>query len=204
MGCLGTDADPEYVRFLPGRLAESIENAAQNLTPARAGWAVIDDFEHTHCRRWIFRPDKMRADPFGAITVRANMHPGYENPDAIAPSGPVDPGISLLSIQSEQGKPLALLVNYANHYFGSPFVSSDYYGLFAANIAQRIGSGSGPFVAMMSQGTSGDQMCAVFPMQNGLPGPRRWWLRRLAPSRAISQRSMRASRSICTRIPCAS
>src|SRR5688500_19660532 len=46
------------------------------------------------------------------------------------------------------------------HYFGSSFVSSDYYGLFADNIARRIGagSGSGPFVAMMSQGTSGDQM----------------------------------------------
>ena len=102
----------------------------------------------------------MRTDPFGAVTVRANMHPGYQNPDAIAPSGPVDPGISLLSIQTADGKPLALLANYSMHYFGSPFVSSDYYGLFAANMARRIGasSGNGPFVAMMSQGTSGDQM----------------------------------------------
>ncbi len=160
MACLGTDADPDYVKFLPGRIAEGITKAAQHLTPARAGWAVVDDFEHTHCRRWIFRPDKMRADPFGAVTVRANMHPGYQNPDAIAPSGPVDPAISLLSIQSPEGKPLALLANYSMHYFGSPFVSSDYYGLFAANIAKRIGvgSGNGPFVAMMSQGTSGDQM----------------------------------------------
>jgi hypothetical protein len=61
MGCLGTDADVEYVKFLPGRLAEGIENATRNLTAARAGWAVINDFEHTHCRRWIFRPDKMRS-----------------------------------------------------------------------------------------------------------------------------------------------
>jgi hypothetical protein len=160
MGCLGTDADSEYAKFLPGRLAEGIEKAAQSLAPARAGWSVVDDFEHTHCRRWIFRPDKIRSDPFGALTVRANMHPGYENPDAIAPSGPVDPAISLLSIQSNEGKPLALVANYSMHYFGSPFVSSDYYGLFAANLAQRIGAGSGngPFVAMMSQGTSGDQM----------------------------------------------
>jgi hypothetical protein len=156
----GTDADPEYVRFLPGRLAEGIEKAAQNLTPARAGWAVAEDFEHTHCRRRIFRPDKIRTDSFGGVTVRANMHSGYENPDAIAPSGPVDPGISLLSIQSAEGKPLALLANYSMHYFGSPFVSSDYYGLFAGNIAERIATGSAnePFVAMMSQGTSGDQM----------------------------------------------
>jgi hypothetical protein len=160
MGCLGTDADSEYVRFLPGRLAEGIEKAAQALVPARAGWSVIDDFAHTHCRRWILRPDKMRSDPFGALTVRANMHPGYQNPDAIGPSGPVDPALSLVSIQSADGKPLALLANYSMHYFGSPIVSSDYYGVFAARLAERIGAGSGngPFVAMMSQGTSGDQM----------------------------------------------
>ncbi|SRR5581483_2611371 len=157
MGCLGTDADPDYVRFLPGRIAEGIEKAAARLEPARAGWAVIDDFDHTHCRRWIFRPDKMRQDPFGAITVRANMHPGYQNPDAIAPSGPVDAAISLLSIQSADGKPLAVLANYSQHYFGSPIVSSDYYGLFASKLARRIGGGEG-FVAIMSQGTSGDQM----------------------------------------------
>lgn len=160
MGCLGTDPDNDYVKFLPGRIAEGIEKAAEALQPARAGWAVIDDLAHTHNRRWIYRPDKMRTDPFGAVSVRANMHPGYQNPDAIAPSGPVDPAISLLSIQTADGKPLALLANYSMHYFGSPFVSSDYYGLFAANMARRIGasSGNGPFVAMMSQGTSGDQM----------------------------------------------
>ena len=58
MGCLGTDADAEYVKFLPARLAEGIIKAAQDLKPARAGWGVIDDHDHTHCRRWIFRPDK--------------------------------------------------------------------------------------------------------------------------------------------------
>ena len=30
-------------------------------------------------------------DPFGQRTVRANMHPGYQNPDVIGPAGPVDP-----------------------------------------------------------------------------------------------------------------
>ena len=32
----------------------------------------------------------MLDDPFGQRTVRANMHPGYQNPDAIAPASPVD------------------------------------------------------------------------------------------------------------------
>jgi hypothetical protein len=158
MGCLGSDADIEYAKFLAPRVAEAIAAAAQRLAPARAGWTTVDDFKHTHNRRWIRRPDKMLADPFGAVTVRANMHPGYENPDAIAPSGPVDPGITMLALQSAGGKPIALLANYSMHYFGAPAVSADYYGLFAAAIAKRIGDKDSAFVAMMSQGTSGDQM----------------------------------------------
>ena len=79
----------EYVALLPGRIAEAIARAALNLEPARIGWSVIDDPAHTFCRRWIRRPDKMIDDPFGERTVRANMHPGYQNPDVI---GPVRPG----------------------------------------------------------------------------------------------------------------
>ena len=154
MGCLGSDADARYAATLPSRIAEAIDGAAQRVVPARAGWTVVNDFEHTHTRRWILRGDRMKTDPFGGLTVRANMHPGYQNPDAIGPSGPVDPAISMLALQSTEGKPLALLANYSMHYFGAPAVSSDYYGVFAAAISQRLGGA----VAIMSQGTSGDQM----------------------------------------------
>ena len=157
MGCLGSDAQADYAELLPGKIAEAIDRAAARLAPAKAGSASLDDYEHTHCRRWIFRPDKMRSDPFGNLNVRANMHPGYQNPDAIAPSGPVDPGLSVLSVQTLEGKPLAVLANYSQHYFGSPILHPDYFGVFSEKIAALIGAGEG-FVAMMSQGTSGDQM----------------------------------------------
>src|SRR5206468_387357 len=101
--------------------------AAKNLAPARIGWTAVDDWEHTNCRRWIMRPDKMRSDPFGEKSVRAMMHPGYQNPDYIGPSGPIDPGLSLLSVQSPEGRPLALLANYSMHYFGAQALSADYY-----------------------------------------------------------------------------
>jgi hypothetical protein len=127
------------------------------LAPARIGWAAVNDYEHTHCRRWIYAPDKMLTDPFGGRTVRANMHPGYQNPNAIAPSGPVDPELSVLSIQSLDGRPVALLANYSMHYFGSPPVSADYFGLFSGNIRRKIGADEN-FAGIMSQGTSGDQM----------------------------------------------
>ena len=114
----------------------------------------------------------MLDDPFGQRTVRANMHPGYQNPDAIAPSGPVDPALTLLSIQSRQGRPIAVLANYSMHYFGAEPISADYFGRFGAALARRIGATSAqpPFVAIMSQGTSGDQMWMDYGQPKKDPG----------------------------------
>ena len=143
MGALGCPADENYVKILPGLIAESIERAVRNLEPARIGWSSIDDHVHTHCRRWIRRPDKMLDDPFGERTVRANMHPGYQNPDVIGPSGPVDPELIVLSVQSRSGRPIAVLANYSMHYYGAEPISADYYGRFAAALARKIGRSSG-------------------------------------------------------------
>ena len=172
MGALGCPADASYVSLLPGKIAESIERATRLLEPARIGWNVIDDHEHTFCRRWIRRPDKMLDDPFGQRTVRANMHPGYQNPDAIAPAGPVDPALTLLSVQSLNGRPIAVLANYSMHYYGAEPVSADYFGRFAAALAKRIGAQAvdPPFVAIMSQGTSGDQMWMDYGQPKKDPG----------------------------------
>ncbi len=157
MGCLGSRVDPGYAAFLPARLAAGIVGAIERLAPARIGWAQADDWEHTFNRRWIRRPDKLLSDPFGQLNVRANMHPGHQSPDAIGPSGPVDPQLSVLAVQRIDGKPLALLANYSQHYYGSPLLSSDYYGRFAQHVATMLGADKA-FVGLMSQGTSGDQM----------------------------------------------
>ena len=161
MACLGTRLDKDYAAFLVPKIAEGIAAAAKNLQPARIGWASIDDWEHTHNRRWIRKPGAEIVDPFGEKTGRANMHPGYLSKDIIGPSGPVDPELSVISIQTKGGKPLGLLANYSQHYFGAGPVSADYYGAFCRHIAQKIGQpgeGNGPFVCAMSQGTSGDLM----------------------------------------------
>jgi len=165
MGCLGSRMDTNYAVFLTPRIAEAIVGAVSNLVPARVGWGGVDDWEHTFNRRWIRRPDKRLTDPFGESSVRAHMHPGHESPDAVGPSGPVDPGLSVVGVQTLEGRPLALLANYSQHYYGSPLVSSDYYGRFAQHLAGLIAPAAdsstpttNSFVAIMSQGTSGDLM----------------------------------------------
>ena len=158
MGALGCAVDSGYAAALPGKIAASIEHAVANLQPARVGWGSIDDSDDTHCRRWIRQPDKPVIDPFGRPSARAHMHPGHENPDVIGPSGPIDPQLSVLAVKSLSGEPIALLANYSMHYFGATPIAADYFGRFARTIGPLIGVQEGkPFVAMMSQGTSGDQ-----------------------------------------------
>lgn len=161
MGCLGTDADENYVPFLRLKLVEAIETAAANAEPARVGFAVQNAADYTALRRWIRRPDKVEVDPFGNRTVRANMHAGKVWGDVTGESGPEDPDLSILSIQALDGRPIAVLGNFSMHYFGGEKpVSADYFGLFCEGLKARIAgsakTGKPPFVGIMSHGCSGD------------------------------------------------
>ncbi|MCH5377416.1 MAG: LamG domain-containing protein, partial [Planctomycetes bacterium] len=160
LACLGTNADPNYVPYLREKLAEAIAAAEANLEPAKVGWGSTQAPEFTALRRWILRPDRLRDDPFGNPTVRANMHAGRKWEDVVGESGPEDPQLSMISIQSSSGRPLALLANFSMHYFsGDKPLSADYFGRFAEDLQNRLGSEETqktPFVAIMSHGCSGD------------------------------------------------
>jgi len=171
MACLGSRADPDYQQFLTEQIVKSIQQAADKLVAAKIGWTVVQDYEHNNCRRWIYRPDRIATDPFGEHNVRAHMHPGHQSPNHIAPSGPADPDLSLLSIQTTAGRPLVVLANYAMHYYGTSPVSADFCGRFGDRLADLIGveADDPSFVGIMSQGTSGDSMW----MDYSEPAPKR-------------------------------
>ncbi|MFT5299588.1 MAG: putative membrane-bound dehydrogenase-like protein [Mariniblastus sp.] len=161
MMCLGCAADDSYVKFVPARVAQAIADAHENLQPAKVGWAIVDGADLTNCRRWITRSDRMGTDPFGQRTVRAMMHPGYQNSDYASPAGPIDPGLSVLSVVSANDEtPICVMANLSMHYFGAGGFSADYYGEVARLLEGRIENLSGKtppgFVGIMSQGTSGD------------------------------------------------
>ncbi len=161
MSCLGTDADPEYRAYLRIKLTQAIEEAQSHLEPARVGWAAVNAEHYMAIRRWIRRPDRLGEDPFGNPTVRANMHAAQVWDDVTGPSGPEDPDLSLLAIESLEGHKIAVLANLSMHYFsGVPPISADYYGLFSDGLAARLSSdspaGKHPVVGIMSHGCSGD------------------------------------------------
>jgi len=157
MTCLGSRADAKYAAWLPGKIAEAIVAANARLKPARVGSFAVEDGEHTFVRQFFYRSDKKLVDPFGVRSVHANMHPGYENPDMTMQTGPKDAMLTVLAVQGVDGTPIALVANYAMHYFNSKPISSDYFGEFAAQFSARIGAPR-DYVAMLSQGVSGDLM----------------------------------------------
>jgi hypothetical protein len=158
-GVFQSEPDAGYAQYLAERIAKGIEKANANLVPAKLGWGVASDPTQVFNRRWFMKPGILDADPFGRTTDRVKMNPGYLHPGLLKPAGPTDPEVSVLSVQTARGRPLALLANYSLHYVGGVEpLSADYYGAFAERIAQllEVGKGEPAFVGILSNGTSGD------------------------------------------------
>jgi neutral ceramidase len=143
-------------RFVEG-VAASIIEAHAKLRPAVFGAAAQPLPEEVFNRRWHLKPGKMPPNPFGEYDT-VKMNPGT-NPDMLdRPAGPTDPDLTIISVQDTKKRPLALFANYALHYVGgSPGggVSADYFGEFARLMPSRL-KGDDDFVAMLSNGASGD------------------------------------------------
>jgi neutral ceramidase len=157
-GVFQSDPDPDYVKYLPHRIAEGIARAQSNLAPAKIGWAVGRDPAQVFNRRWKMKPGTITPNPFGSID-QVQMNPGYQAKGLIEPAGLTDPEVSVLSLRSPEGRPIALLANYSLHYVGNvPALSADYFALFAERIGQLLGADKTrpSFVGIMSNGTSGD------------------------------------------------
>ena len=171
IAALGTPADADYIAFLPKKIAEAVAAAQANLQPAKIGWAVGNDSNNVYNRRFLMREGTAMTNRFGGKSNdRAMMNPGHANANKIARTGTVDTAVSVISMVDKNDKPIALFANYSTHYAGVPgnVLSGDYFAVFAerikAKIAEKIGAENMPdsFVAIMSNGTSGDANCIDF------------------------------------------
>jgi len=156
----GTES-PDYGRFVVRRIADGVRRAINHLEPARIAWGTAEVPDQVFNRRWLMKPGTPLPDPFGGTGDRVKMNPGHQRPGLLKPSGPVDPEVCFLAVESVAGRPIALLANYSLHYVGGTGrqqISADYFGVFADRIQQLIGADrlDPPFVGILSNGTSGN------------------------------------------------
>ncbi|MHC4879773.1 MAG: sialidase family protein [Planctomycetota bacterium] len=168
----------DYQKFVIQRIADGVRRAISHLEPARIGWGEGEVPQHVFNRRWLLKDGQSVTSPFGDQELAA-MNPGRYLDVLDKPAGPVNPKVYVLSVESKEGRPIALLANYWLHYVGGVgkgHVSADYFGVFAERIGQLLASRSReashedraansressyedhpPFVGILSNGASGD------------------------------------------------
>ncbi len=157
-----TEPDPAYRAWLPSRLADSVRLAVNNLAPASIAWGSGSVPGHVFNRRIRVKPGVTYTNLLGKTGDGAKMN--WSSPEPAVDgtfSGPVDPEVFVVSVRHADGRPLALLANYSLHYVGGVgpgHLSADYFGEFANVMTDRLGATrqDPPFVALLSNGTSGD------------------------------------------------
>jgi len=147
-----------YQEFLIRRFADVTRIALNNLEPAQIGWGSGSVPQHVFVRRWKMKEPVI--NPFGKYD-KVVMNPGRVAPNLHEPAGQPDPEVSFISIQSTDGRPIALLANYSLHYVGGTLrndISADYFAVFADRIQELLKADrqEPSFVGIMSNGTSGD------------------------------------------------
>ncbi len=158
-----SEPDEEYASWLVTRMADSVRIAVNNLRPAKIGWGMGSEESEVFNRRFFMKPGTTPPNPWGETDEAVKMNPGHENPNIVKPAGPIDPDVAILAVRNEEGDPIAVLGNYTLHYVGGGSgsdVSADYFGVWAEIMERELGgnmaSTKPPFVAMLTNGCSGD------------------------------------------------
>ena len=93
----------QYIETLPGRIAQAVKQASNNLVPARLSAAVGHEDSISFNRRFFMTDHTV------------GWNPGKLNPKIIKPAGPIDPAVAVVYVESDSGTPISTYVNFANH-----------------------------------------------------------------------------------------
>jgi hypothetical protein len=140
----GEFPDPDYLEWLAVRIADGIRVAQTRLEPARIAHGVAQVDGVCFNRRYRMRD--------GTVV----FNPGPHNPDVVEPTGPIDPEVVALLVESVDGAPLALWSCLSTHYAGTDdelAISADYYGDYARAVSRCLGE---QCVGLHANGTSGN------------------------------------------------
>jgi len=181
----GGDSSPGRIAYEKRRkdgLAEALIEAIESLEPAKVGFASDEEPTEVFNRRWFMEEGFMPKNPLGGYD-KVKMNPGLNN--LVKPAGPTDPEVAVIDVRDQKGQPLGLIANYALHYVGGVprvidekgrevgMASADYFGEFARIMPYRLrgATSNENFVAMMTNGTSGDINNIDFYRNRGLRAP---------------------------------
>lgn len=172
----GGDTSPGRIAYEKKRkegVVKALTEAIQSLEPAKVGFSSDEESSEVRNRRWYLKEGTMDPNPLGGFDqVRTNA----PRNNLVKPAGPIDPEICVIDVRTRRGKALGLIANYALHYVGGipkvidengrdvGMASADYFGEFSRIMPYRVGGSRPPenFVAMMTNGTSGDINNLVF------------------------------------------
>ena len=101
---------PKYLPIVVGGIVEAFKQAQKNLEPSKIGWGGTLEPSEVFNRRWYVTDPELLKNPFGEKD-KVRMNPPRGSGSLVKPAGPVDPEISFLSVQSQSGRPIALLGN---------------------------------------------------------------------------------------------
>lgn len=156
-----SEKDDRYHRSLARKIAEAIVEAHESAEPASVRFHALAFPELVANRRFRIEPGTAGPNPFGDTgeTVASIFRATKKN-KITGPAGPTDPAFRYLYAERPDGSPLAVLGNFSVHYCGGysgGIVSADYFGAFCRHLEKRVAESSdAPFVALQSNGTSGD------------------------------------------------
>ncbi|MBX9622926.1 MAG: neutral/alkaline non-lysosomal ceramidase N-terminal domain-containing protein [Gemmataceae bacterium] len=133
----------EYVAGLPAKIAEAVQKADAARKPAKVSFAAGREDGLAFNRR------------FHMTDGTVGWNPGKKNPKIVRPAGPTDPSVPVVFVETAEGKPIAVYVNFAMHLdtVGGMHYSADYPGTLARALAEVKGDG---LVTLFATGTCGD------------------------------------------------
>ena len=112
----GPTFSDEYESFIAVKIFDAVKIAFSNLQEVviKSGMGNAENISFH--RRFLMKDG----------TVKFN--PGRLNPDIVEPMGPVDPGVGIICLETTEGIPLAILVNFALHLdtIGGTEISADF------------------------------------------------------------------------------
>jgi hypothetical protein len=134
-----THSDPgrSNTAFYEEQILKAVEASANGLFPARIS-AGHRSFPQLGFNRLVVREDgHSRESWFG------DDHYTSENPERI-PFGPVDPEVGVIKIEDREGRPRAIVMNYACHadvVCQNYAISADYPGAASRKVEEAFGDG---------------------------------------------------------------